>query len=50
MCSCEGSFVCKRCEGAPFDPYYWLTEPEPVSVEEFEQLSREGFTSWEGWK
>ena len=50
MCSCEGAFVCARCSGTPFDPRYEEDAAEPVTVEEFEQMSRDPFSEiWQGW-
>lgn len=38
MCGCEGSFVCSKCKGTPFDPYYLLDEPEPLTEPFFAEL------------
>jgi hypothetical protein len=38
MCGCEGSFVCSRCAGTPFDPRYMDDEPAELSLEQFEDL------------
>lgn len=40
MCACEPGFVCKQCAGTPFDPRYQEDASEPVSVGEFNDLSR----------
>lgn len=50
MCACEPGFTCSRCAGTPFDPRYEEDTYEPISEQEFEQLTREPFAiTWEGW-
>ena len=50
MCSCEPGFTCSRCAGTPFDPRYEEDAAEPVTVEQFDDLSRWWVPTWEGWK
>jgi hypothetical protein len=38
VCACTHNFTCSRCAGTPFDPRYLDDEPEPLSLEQFEDL------------
>lgn len=49
VCACSHDFVCSKCAGTPFDPRYEEDEHEPMSLDEFEDLTREPFTRWKGW-
>lgn len=49
MCACEPNFICTQCAGTPFDPYYMEDDPPPLTLDEFEELTREPFTRWKGW-
>lgn len=44
-------FVCKRCAGTPFDPFYLEDAAEPLTEDDFGTLTFEPFNwVWEGWK
>ena len=52
MCGCDTSpgYICSQCQGTPFDPYYFLDEPDDVTAAEFEKLTaREVDGRWQGW-
>lgn len=50
MCACEGSFVCAKCAGTPFDPNYEADAYEPMSEPDFDELaSGPGTVEWSGW-
>ena len=48
MCACDGSFVCSRCKGTPFDPNYLLDEPDPITPAEFDKLVEQYVEPWDG--
>ena len=48
MCGCQDSFVCSRCQGTPFDPYYELEAPEPLTLAEFDVLVEQYVEPWSG--
>ena len=51
MCACEGSFVCSKCEGTPFDYRYEADAFEPMDTAEFDELTRWPVGEWwSGWK
>lgn len=39
VCACEGSFVCSKCAGTPFDPRYEEDAPEPLTADDFDRLT-----------
>lgn len=53
MCACEGSYVCSRCEGTPFSPYYEEDAHEPMADEMFDGLVADRSGPWtfgdQGW-
>ena len=51
MCSCEPGWICRQCAGTPFDPYYFLDEPDELTPAEFDKLAgvREPDGSWQTW-
>jgi hypothetical protein len=50
MCACEGSFVCAKCAGTPFDPRYEEDAHEPMSEQEFDALVETyRADEWQGW-
>ena len=51
MCACEPGWICRQCAGTPFDPYYFLEEPDELTPAEFDKLTeRPRGEIWEGWK
>lgn len=39
MCACEPGYVCGQCEGTPYDPAYFDSEPPTLTADDFAQLA-----------